>query len=169
MTKFKSGSVKESISNAIHGLKLAVSSQRNFVIEIFISIFVIVFALFLRFSVTDICILLVMITIVLVCELINSVIEFTLDATYKNNYSRLVEMAKDMSAGLVLLVACMSVLLGTILFGSYIYKDFMLSKALKTINAPEEIENHIIKNSIQQKKEEILENEVVNFPLSIVQ
>ena len=29
MTKFKSSSVKESISNAIHGLKLAVSSHRN--------------------------------------------------------------------------------------------------------------------------------------------
>lgn len=122
MTKFKSGSVKESISNAIHGLKLAVSSQRNFVIELYISFFVLLFALLLNFSVTDICILLVMITIVLVCELINSVIEFTLDAVYKNNYSRLVEMAKDMSAGMVFLVACISVLLGTILFGSYILR-----------------------------------------------
>ncbi|MBQ9246618.1 diacylglycerol kinase family protein [bacterium] len=123
MTKFKSGSVKESISNAIHGLKLAFSSQRNFVIEVFISIIVIISAFLLRFSITDICILILMITIVLVCELINSVIEFTLDATYKNNYSRLVEMAKDMSAGMVLLVACMSILLGSLMFGKYIYKD----------------------------------------------
>ncbi len=122
MTKFKSGSVRESISNAIHGLKLAVSSQRNFVIEIFISFFVVGFALLLRFSATDICILLVMISLVLICELINSVIEFTLDAVYKNNYSRLVEMAKDMSAGMVLLIAGMSVLVGIIMFGSYILK-----------------------------------------------
>ncbi len=124
MTKFKSSSVAESIFNAIRGLKLAISSQRNFVIEIFISIFVIVFALFLKFSLTDICILLIMIALVLICELLNSAIEFTLDAVYKNNYSKLVEMAKDMSAGMVLLIACISVIIGCLLFGSYILKLF---------------------------------------------
>ncbi len=122
MTKFKSSSVAESISNAIRGLKLAVSSQRNFVIEIFISVFVIAFSVLLRFSLTDICILLIMIALVLICELLNSAIEFTLDAVYKNNYSKLVEMAKDMSAGMVLLSAFMSVIIGCILFGSYILK-----------------------------------------------
>ncbi len=122
MTKFKSSSVAESISNAIRGLKLAVSSQRNFVIEIFISVFVIAFSVLLRFSLTDICILLIMIALVLICELLNSAIEFTLDAVYKNNYSKLVEMAKDMSAGMVLLAAFMSVIIGCILFGSYILK-----------------------------------------------
>ena len=122
MTKFKSSSVAESISNAIRGLKLAVSSQRNFVIEIFISVFVSAFSVLLRFSLTDICILLIMIALVLICELLNSAIEFTLDAVYKNNYSKLVEMAKDMSAGMVLLAAFMSVIIGCILFGSYILK-----------------------------------------------
>ena len=126
MTKFKSNSIKESIANAIHGLMLAISSQRNFLIEVIISVVVIIAALLLRFTATDICILLIMIAIVIVCELINSVIEFTLDATYKNNYSRLVEMAKDMSAGMVLLVACISVLVGMILFGSYIIKYIMM-------------------------------------------
>jgi diacylglycerol kinase len=124
MTKFKSSGVKESISNAIHGLKLAISSQRNFVIEVIISFVVTILALILRFSHTDFCILLLMITIVLVCELFNSVIEFTLDAVYKNNYSKLVEMAKDISAGVVLLVALMSILFGAILFGNYILKLF---------------------------------------------
>ena len=122
MTKFKSSSVAESISNAIHGLKLAVSSQRNFVIEILISIPVIITALLLKFKITDLCIVILMITIVLICELLNSVIEFTLDAVYKNNYSKLVEMAKDMSAGMVLLVATISVIVGIILYGSYIIK-----------------------------------------------
>lgn len=122
MTKFKSSSVIESMSNAIHGLQLAVSSQRNFVIELIISVSVIIASLLLRFTPTDICILFVMIAMVLVCELINSVIEFTLDAVYKNNYSRLVEMAKDMSAGMVLLVSAISVIIGAILFCSYIWK-----------------------------------------------
>ncbi len=126
MTKFKSSSVKESIENALHGLRLALSSQRNFVIEFLISIVVLLLAIFLKFSITDICILLVMIAIVLIAELINSVIEFTLDAVYKNNYSKLVEMAKDMSAGMVLLSAGISILVGVLLFGSNIIKQIQL-------------------------------------------
>ncbi len=122
MTKFKSSSVKESISNALHGLRLALSSQRNFVIEFLFAIVVLLSAMLLRFSITDICILLVMIAIVLVAELINSVIEFTLDAVYKNTYSKLVEMAKDMSAGMVLLSAGISILVGILLFGSNILR-----------------------------------------------
>ena len=122
MTKFKSSSVKESISNALHGLRLALSSQRNFVIEFLFAIVVLLSAMLLRFSITDICILLVMIAIVLIAELINSVIEFTLDAVYKNTYSKLVEMAKDMSAGMVLLSAGISILVGILLFGSNIIR-----------------------------------------------
>jgi len=122
MTKFKSSNVSESISNAVHGLKLAIYSQRNFVIEIIISLFVIALSVFLKFSLTDTCILIIMITFVLICELINSAIEFTLDAVYKNRYSKLVEMAKDISAGMVILSAFMSVIVGLLLFGSYLIK-----------------------------------------------
>ena len=122
MTKFKSSNVLESISHAIHGLRLALYSQRNFAIEVIFSLFAIILALFLKFSITDLCIVVVMITFVLVCELLNSALEFTLDAVYKNNYSKLVEMAKDMSAGMVLLVAIISVIVGVILYGSYIFR-----------------------------------------------
>ena len=124
MTKFKSDNVIQSISNAIRGLKLALSSQRNFRIELFVAVIVILVALFLKFSITDLCLLILMITLVLVCEIINSVIEFTLDAVYKNNYSKLVEMAKDMSAGMVLIVAIISCIFGILLFGKYIINLF---------------------------------------------
>lgn len=120
MTKFKSSNVLESLLNAVRGIKLAVCSQRNFKIELFIASVVLVSACFLNFRVTDLCILILMITLVLVFELLNSVIEFTLDAVYKNNYSKIVGMAKDMSAGMVLLVAIFSAVIGILLFGSYI-------------------------------------------------
>ncbi len=125
MTRFKSSSVVESISNAVRGLKLAISSQRNFVIEVIIAIIAFVLAIILGFTSTDKCILLIMIAIVLVCEMLNSVIEFTLDAVYKNSYSKLVEMAKDMSAGMVLLVAIISVVVGIFLYFPYIIKLFL--------------------------------------------
>ena len=122
MTKFKSSSVAESIFNAIRGLKLAFFSQRNFQIETFIAIIAIILALLLHFSHTDFCILIITIALVLICEFINSVIEFTLDAVYKNNYSKLVEMAKDMSAGMVLFVAFISVIIGLVLYSPYLFK-----------------------------------------------
>lgn len=118
MTKFKSSSIIESFGNAQRGLKLALRSQRNFVIELLVAFLVIFMAIFFKFSYIEIAILFVMCALVLVCELINSVIEFTLDAVYKNNYSKLVEMAKDMSSGMVLLVSIISVLVGILIFGS---------------------------------------------------
>ncbi len=120
MTKFKSANIIQSITNAVHGLKLAFFSQRNFAFEVIFSILVVLAALILKFSVSDLCIIFILIAIVLISELLNSVIEFALDAVYKNNYSKLVEMAKDIAAGMVLLSALISALTGTLLFGSYI-------------------------------------------------
>ena len=125
MTKFRSSGIIQSITNAVHGLNLAFFSQRNFVIEVIITIFVLIAGIFLKFTITDLCLLIVMSAIVLICELLNSVIEFTLDAVYKNSYSRLVEMAKDISAGMVLLSCILSAVVGALLFCSYIYKSFM--------------------------------------------
>ena len=124
MSKFKSSSFLESFVNAQRGLKLALRSQRNFVIELLVAFIVIFTSIFLKFSYVEISILLVMCALVLVCELINSVIEFTLDAVYKNNYSKLVEMAKDMSSGMVLLVSIISVLVGILIFGSHLMAFF---------------------------------------------
>ena len=120
MTKFKSEGVFKSFYNAYRGLKLVVFSQRNFVIEFFISLIVVILAFILKFNTTDFCILLVLITLVLVLELLNSVIEFTLDAIYKNNYSKLVEMAKDISAGMVMLASLMSAFIGGLLYLKYL-------------------------------------------------
>ncbi|MBQ4122650.1 diacylglycerol kinase family protein [bacterium] len=124
MTKFKSSSVKKSFSNAIRGLKLALFSQRNFRIEVIIAFIVVIAALCLKVSHSDLCILIIMIAIVLICELLNSIIEFTLDAVYRNHYSKLVEMAKDMSAGMVLFVSMISVVIGLIVFVPYIKELF---------------------------------------------
>ena len=73
-------------------------------------------AFLLRFSLIEFCILIIVIGTVLICELFNSVIEFILDATYRNRYSKLVEMAKDMSAGAVLIATVSSIFIGLILF-----------------------------------------------------
>ena len=53
---------------------------------------------------------------VLFAELFNSVVECMLDAVYKNNYSKIVEMAKDMAAGSVCIISACALILGGMLF-----------------------------------------------------
>lgn len=118
MTKFKAANFAESFGYAWRGLKLAFNSQRNFVIEVIIAFFVILASVLLRFDFSDIAILVIMCAIVLICEMFNSVIEFALDASFKNQYSKLVEMAKDMAAGMVLLASITSIVVGVIIFVS---------------------------------------------------
>jgi diacylglycerol kinase len=55
-------------------------------------------------------------------EMMNSAIEYSLDAVFHNKYSKLVGMAKDISAGAVMLVSVFAVIIGILLFGSAILK-----------------------------------------------
>ncbi len=121
MTKFRTDDFLRSFTYAFRGLKLVFNTQRNFVIEVFAAFFVILASVMMRFSFTDICILIIMCAIVLIAEILNSVIEFTLDAVSKNHYSKLVEMAKDMSAGMVLFASLTSLIVGFIIFASNLW------------------------------------------------
>ena len=85
-----------------------------------VALAVILMAFLLHFSVTKICILLLNIAMVIVSEMINSAIEFSLDAFFHNRYSKLVGMAKDIAAGAVMFATITSVIIGILLFGSAI-------------------------------------------------
>ena len=126
MSRFKANSFSESLGYALRGLKLAISSQKNFVIELIIGVIAFLLACAFGFSSSDKCILLITILIVLICEMLNSAIEFTLDAVYKNSYSKLVEMAKDISAGVVLLASIFSIIIGIILFLPYMAENIII-------------------------------------------
>ena len=68
------------------------------------------------------CILLLTIGFVIVTEMVNSAIEYSLDAVFHNRYSRLVGMAKDISAGAVMFASVIAIVIGVLLFGSAILK-----------------------------------------------
>ena len=70
---------------------------------------------------TELCIIIICTAFVLVAELFNSAIEFALDALYRNKKNTLVGMAKDMSAGAVLIATFTSGVIGAILFLTHIY------------------------------------------------
>ena len=120
MTKYKSQGFRGTFRNARKGFNLAIRSEMNIRVHTAIATLVIFLALFLKFSVQEFCILLFAIAIVIVTEMLNTAIEFALDSIYHNRYSRMVGMAKDISAGAVIFATITSIIVGVILFGSKI-------------------------------------------------
>ncbi len=120
MSKYSEKSFIKSFGYAIHGIRLALKSQKNFRRQIVLG-FIAVFASFiLHFTLIEFCILIMLITMVLICELFNSVVEFMLDSVFKNKYSKLVGMSKDMAAGAVCLASLCSLFIGILLFSNKI-------------------------------------------------
>lgn len=120
MSKFTANDCKKSFRYANKGIRLAIKSQRNFRIQLIIAFLVIIAGIVLGFNSTELCIMIFAIAFVLTCELFNSVIEFSLDALYRNKYSKLVEMAKDMAAAAVLISTIAGICIGIILFSNKI-------------------------------------------------
>jgi len=118
MSKFKSQGFNNTFKNARKGFRLVMKSELNIRIHAVIAALVIFTALVLKFSAIEFCILLFIIALVIVAEMLNTAIEFTLDSIYHNRYSRMVGMAKDISAGAVMFASVISILVGIILFGS---------------------------------------------------
>lgn len=116
MTKFKRQGFRNTFKNARKGFRLTVKSERNIRIHIFAGILVLISAYSLHFSITKFAILFITITSVIVSEMFNSAIEFSLDAIFHNRYSKMVGMAKDISAGAVMVATINAILVGALLF-----------------------------------------------------
>lgn len=121
MTKFKSQGFGSTFKNARKGFRLVLKSEMNIRIHVVIAFFVLLTAYILKFSAIELCLLLFAIAIVIVSEMLNTAIEFALDSIFHNKYSRMVGMAKDISAGAVMFASVVSVLVGLILFGKHLF------------------------------------------------
>ncbi len=121
MTKYKSQGLRSTFRNARKGVRLALKSEMNIRIHIVIAFFVILAAILLGLCSVEICVLLLTIAAVISAEMFNTAIEFSLDALFHNKYSRLVGMAKDISAGAVMFVTVISIFVGCFIFIPAIY------------------------------------------------
>lgn len=116
MSKYKAGNLFLSFKFATRGILVAIRSERNFRLDLMFGFISFIFAIYLHFSAIEMSILLLIVGFVLFAELFNTVIEFIVDAYFGNKYSILAKMAKDTSAGAVLLVATTAVGIGLLLF-----------------------------------------------------
>ena len=106
---------KFSFLNALTGIRTAYKSQKNLRIHIVTGIFVIIIGIFLKVSILEWLILLLTILIVVITEMINTSLEFTVDLC-SAEYSKQAKRAKDVSAAGVLITAVFASIIGAIIF-----------------------------------------------------
>ena len=121
MNKFQSRSFKKSVTFALNGLRLAFRSQRNFRKHLVIALFTFCIGILLKITIVEFCIIIFANMFVLVVEMLNSVVEFVIDAYYKNKWAKLAKLSKDIAAGAVLLSAVVSAIISLLIFGSKVY------------------------------------------------
>jgi diacylglycerol kinase len=105
----------KSFSYAWKGLKNAYISQSNFRIQIFVTFPVFILAFILNFNTIEWLILIVVVTVVLITELINTAIEIVTDHLFPG-FHETAGKIKDISAAAVLIAAIAAIIAGILLF-----------------------------------------------------
>lgn len=113
----------KSLYHAIEGIIYAFNHDQNLRIHFAAAIVVILLSLFFRVSGFEMGILGVMILLVLSAEMINSAIEKMVDLITLEHRKE-AKIAKDVSAGMVLLTAVGSVIVGILIFVPHIISYF---------------------------------------------
>lgn len=101
---------------AFSGVWYAVRSQPNFAVHIYATIFALSLGLMLNISELEWLVIILTIVLVFTTEMINTAIESMTDLITKEYHVK-AKIAKDVSAGMVLLSAIGSVIIGIIIFG----------------------------------------------------
>ena len=100
---------------AAKGIGYAFSTQRNFQIHVGFALGAFVLGLLLGLNKSDLAIMALTATSVLVVELINTAIESVVDLAIGKRFHPLAQIAKDCSAGAVLVASISSVLIAVLL------------------------------------------------------
>lgn len=108
-------SIIDSFNYAVSGIIFTIKTEKNMKIHYIIALAVLGFGLLFDFTRVEFLILLFAISLVLTLEMINTAIEKTLDIVVKD-YHPYARIAKDISAGAVLIAAVNSVIVGYLLF-----------------------------------------------------
>ena len=101
---------------AAKGLRYAFSTQRNFRIHVVFALGAFVLGYILDLNKSDLAIMALTATSVLVVELLNTAIESVVDLAIGKRFHPLAQIAKDCSAGAVLVASISSILIAVLLF-----------------------------------------------------
>ena len=113
--KKKIKSLVNSFGYAFQGIWSSFRTERNMKIHVFIMILVVLLGIFLHISVTEWMICIILFALVIGAELFNTAIEAVMDMISLEKSSQ-AKLAKDVSAGAVLVFAIASIIVGLIIF-----------------------------------------------------
>ena len=106
---------KGSVKNCLDGIGYVTKSEKNFKREIALGIIALILSYILKIDKIEFIIVLTMICLVLTAEIINTAVERTVDLVTKE-YHELARIAKDVSAGSVLVTSIFALIIGIIIF-----------------------------------------------------
>ena len=116
--KFKKSkpSLLKSFHYAFQGIKVNILTERNLAIHFLVMLLVIVFGFIFNISITEWLICILLFGCVITLELMNTAIETAIDICMPEINPK-AKLAKDTSAGAVLVIAIVAVIVGIIIFG----------------------------------------------------
>ena len=114
-----------SLRYAVEGIAYCIKTQRNMRIHLVIAIIVLMSGIFLKIVRTEFLMVLMSISMVFICEIINTAVERAVD-TATLEYHPIAKIAKDVAAGAVLVAALNSVIVGLLVFGKYLRTIVMM-------------------------------------------
>ena len=116
MSKFGNQSFKNKFLNALNGFKLQLTMQSSTKRQLFFASLFFILAIYLKFSMSEFCMLGIITTIIFLAEFINSTIEYMQDALFGDDYSEIAKNSKDMAAGIVLFSFIMAFITSSFLY-----------------------------------------------------
>ena len=111
----RSHNLPTSFRYAAQGITYGFVSQRNFRIHLFIGALVFALGTFLKLSFTQLAVLVLTVSAVLVLELLNTAIESVVDLAIGRRFHPLARIAKDCSAAAVLVASISSLIIAFLL------------------------------------------------------
>lgn len=110
-----SNTFSEACVHAYNGIKLAFKTERNIKIQIAIYTLALLLAFFLKLSLTEIIFIILISTLVLTLELINTVLEYFSDLI-KPQENEQVKTVKDIAAGAVMVASIAAIIIGLLIY-----------------------------------------------------
>ena len=105
----------DSVKDCLRGISYTFKTENNFKREILLGIIVIICGFFLKLSLIEWVIIILLINTVLVGELINTALERTVDL-YTKEYNEIARAIKDAASGSVLVICTSSAIIGLLIF-----------------------------------------------------
>ena len=105
----------ESLNAAVEGFIYVLKTQRNMRIHFLLAILVLIVGIYINLSKADLLLVFTAISLVLVCEMINTCLELTIDLI-KDLFHPVARIIKDISAGAVFIAALNALIVGYIVF-----------------------------------------------------